>query len=83
MPRVGQFIDSLCTQMLATHARGSVEHPEQLELLVNDHSPIVNAIEQGDAEGAAAATSAHFRPVDPMLESYRRLRQRAGDADPA
>ncbi|MDX6533769.1 MAG: hypothetical protein QOF68_1513 [Gaiellales bacterium] len=83
MPRVAQFIDSLCTQMLASHARGSVEHPEQLDLLVADHTPIVDAIERGDAEAAAAATSAHFRPVEPMLESYRRLRQQAGDADPA
>jgi len=80
MPRIARFVDSLCTQMLASHARGSVEHPEQLELLLNDHSPIVDAIERGDAEAAVAATSAHFRPVEPMLESYRRLRQQADES---
>jgi DNA-binding GntR family transcriptional regulator len=79
MPRVAQFVESLCTQMLASHARGSVEHPEQLNVLITDHTPIVDAIECGDGDGAAAATAAHFRPVEPMLESYRRLRQQAGD----
>jgi DNA-binding GntR family transcriptional regulator len=79
MPRVASFIDSLCTQMLASHARGSVEHPEEIAVLITDHSPIVDAVEQGHPDIAAAATTAHFRPVDPMMESYRRLRQQGAD----
>ncbi len=78
MPRVGRFIDALCTQMLASHARGSVEHPEELAGLLTDHAPIVDAIEAGNADAAARATEAHFRPVAPMLESYDRLRAKAG-----
>jgi DNA-binding GntR family transcriptional regulator len=80
LARVGRFIDALCTQMLASHARGSVEHPEELSYLLTDHAPIVDAIEAGDPDEAARATEAHFRPVEPMLESYRRLRQQAAGA---
>jgi DNA-binding GntR family transcriptional regulator len=76
-PRVASFIDALCTQMLASHARGSVEHPEALSGLISDHVPIVEAIERGDPDGAAAASTAHFRPVAPMMESYQRLRGEA------
>jgi DNA-binding GntR family transcriptional regulator len=79
-PRVARFIDALCTQMLASHARGSVEHPEELAYLLTDHAPIVDAIEAGDGDAAARATDAHFRPVAPMLESYRRARQQAAGA---
>ena len=77
MVRVSVMIDGLCTQMLASHAPGSVEHPETIAVLVDDHKPIVDAIEAGDGDAAAAATTAHFRPVDPMIESYRRLRAEA------
>jgi DNA-binding GntR family transcriptional regulator len=78
MPRVGRVIDALCTQMLASHARGSAEHPEELAGLLTDHGPIVDAIEAGDAAAAARATEAHFRPLAPMLESYDRLRKAGG-----
>jgi DNA-binding GntR family transcriptional regulator len=73
--RVGTFISALCTQMLASHAYGSTEHPEQLATIATDHGEIVSAIARGDRPAAEAATRNHFRPVDPMLDSYRRLRE--------
>lgn len=74
MGRLASFIDSLCTQMLASHGTGMMENPEQAATLMADHAAIVDAVAAGDADDAAAKARDHFRPVDPMLESYRRLR---------
>jgi DNA-binding GntR family transcriptional regulator len=74
MTRLASFIDSLCTQMLASHGTGMIDNPDQASTLVPDHAAIVEAIAAGDADEAAEKTRVHFRPVDPMLDSYRRLR---------
>jgi DNA-binding GntR family transcriptional regulator len=77
LPRLAAFIDSLCTQMLASHALGTAEHLDLAATIVPDHLAIVEAISKGDAELAEQATREHFRPVEPMIESYRRLREGA------
>jgi DNA-binding GntR family transcriptional regulator len=72
------FIDLLCTQWLVTFAYGYVQHPEQIQTLISDHLPIVEAIAAGDPDAAVAACEHHFRPIDAMLDSYRNLRGLAG-----
>jgi DNA-binding GntR family transcriptional regulator len=74
MPRLAAFVDALCTQMLASHGTGYATEREATDNLLADHEPIVNAIAAGDAEHADALMRGHFRPVEPMLQAYRRLR---------
>lgn len=80
MPRLSGFISALCTQMLASHGAGYALHPQEVASLMDDHQPIVAAIVAGDLEGAERAMRAHFRPVEPMLEAYARLREQTPSA---
>lgn len=77
MPRLAGFVDALCTQMLTTHGTGYERMPGEIDSLLADHEPIVTAIAAGDADAAEAAMRDHFRPIEPMLEAYRRLREEA------
>jgi DNA-binding GntR family transcriptional regulator len=74
MPRLASFVDALCTQMLASHGTGYASEREATESLLVDHEPIVAAVVSGSAEEAERLMRSHFRPVEPMLQAYRRLR---------
>jgi DNA-binding GntR family transcriptional regulator len=76
LDRTADFIGALITQMLASHAYGSTQHPEELATVERDHQGIVDAIAAGNGELAAQLARDHFRPVDPMIESYAQLRGR-------
>lgn len=73
MPRMASFIDVLCTQMLACHGVGYAMVPAQIDSIVEDHAPLLDAIRSGDEERAEEAMREHFRPIDPMVEAYASL----------
>ncbi len=75
MPRLAVFVQVLCTQMLASHGTGYALHPDATRTLVEDHEPLVAAIVAGDSDAAERLMREHFRPVEPMLDAYRRLRK--------
>jgi DNA-binding GntR family transcriptional regulator len=83
MPRLATFVDALSTQMLTTHGTGYAARPGETETLLDDHEPIVAAILTGDGEAAEQRMRDHFRPIEPMLEAYRRLREESHDDDGA
>ena len=74
LPRLASFVDALCTQMLASHGTGYATDQDATESLLPDHEPIVAAVISGKAREAERLMRSHFRPVEPMLEAYRRLR---------
>jgi DNA-binding GntR family transcriptional regulator len=74
MPRLAAFVDALCTQMLASHGTGYATDREATESLLQDHEPIVAALVAGDGDESEQRMRSHFRPVEPMLRAYRRLR---------
>ena len=75
LPRLAAFVDALSTQMLASHGTGYARRPEETGSLLSDHEPIVEAIANGAADDAERLMREHFRPVEPMLEAYRKLRE--------
>jgi DNA-binding GntR family transcriptional regulator len=77
--RLAAFIDTLCTQMLAWHGVGTLDNPAGTDDLAG-HVAIVEAIAAHDGDRAEQAMREHFQPVDPMIESYRRLLERAASA---
>lgn len=80
MRRLMSFVDALCTQMLASHGTGYADREATAGLLA-DHEPIVDAVIGNKPAAAEKLMRAHFRPVDPMLEAYRRLRNDGVTAD--
>jgi DNA-binding GntR family transcriptional regulator len=74
-PRLAAFVDALCTQMLASHGTGYARRPEETSNLLAEHEPIVEAVSAGRADDAERLMREHFRPVEPMLEAYRNLRE--------
>jgi DNA-binding GntR family transcriptional regulator len=74
MPRLATFVDVLCTQMLASHATGYAADSTTTESILTDHEPIVAAVRGGHADEAERCMRSHFRPVEPIVEAYQRLR---------
>jgi DNA-binding GntR family transcriptional regulator len=74
LPRLASFVDALCTQMLASHGTGYATDQEATDSLLPDHEPIVTAVVAGKSKEAERLMRSHFKPVEPMLEAYRRLR---------
>lgn len=74
MPRLATFVDALCTQMLASHATGYAADSATTETIITDHEPIVAAVREGQADEAERRMRSHFRPVEPIVEAYQRLR---------
>lgn len=81
MRRLSSFVDALCTQMLASHGTGYASDRGATASLLADHEPIVRAVRDGKSATAEKLMRAHFRPVDPMLDAYRRLRDASDVTD--